>query len=53
MLPIVLLLFSFQTRAATVTADVSEVRPGPISVSVSGDTLAVRWPDETAQTWIA
>jgi hypothetical protein len=32
---------------------VSDVRPGPIRVIVSGDTLAIGWPDENAQTWTA
>src|SRR5262245_11361484 len=35
------LLLSVQARAATVSADVSEVRPGPISVTASTDTLSV------------
>ncbi len=50
---IVLLLLSWQSRAATLAADLSEVRPGPVSVTVSGDSLAIRWPDERDQTWIA
>ena len=50
---IALLLLSWQSRAATVAADVSEARPGPVSVTVSGSLMAVRWPDERDQTWTA
>ena len=32
--------------AAIVPADISGVRPGPITVSASAETLTVRWPDE-------
>src|SRR5258708_28802108 len=53
MLPITLLLLSIQCRAATLAADVSGIRPGPISVTISGDSLAVRWPDEVEQPWVA
>jgi hypothetical protein len=48
-----LLLLSRQSHAATLTADVSEVRPGPVSVTFSVDSLAVWWPDERDQTWTA
>ena len=50
---VTVLLFSVQLYAAAVTADLAEVRPGPVSVAVSGEMLVVRWPDETARTWIA
>jgi hypothetical protein len=41
------------TIAATVPADISGVRPGPITVSASAETLTVRWPDETSRMWTA
>src|SRR4051812_12093211 len=39
--------------AATVPADVSAVRPGPITVSASTESITVRWPDETQRMWSA
>jgi hypothetical protein len=39
--------------AAIVPADISGVRPGPVTVSASAETLTVRWPDEASQTWTA
>ena len=39
--------------AATVPADISGVRPGPISVSASTDSITVRWPDEASRMWSA
>lgn len=39
--------------AATVPADVSQIRPGPISVTASATSLTVRWPDEANRTWTA
>jgi hypothetical protein len=39
--------------AATVPADTSGVRQGPVTVSATGETLTVRWPDEKSRTWIA
>src|SRR3954454_3827911 len=39
--------------AATVPADVSAVRPGPITVSASAESITVRWPDETQRMWSA
>src|SRR3954471_15846407 len=39
--------------AATVPADISAVRPGPITVSASPESITVRWPDETQRIWTA
>ena len=39
--------------AATVPADISGVRPGPITVSATAESLTVRWPDEASRTWSA
>ncbi len=50
-----LLLFLIFPAAAwaDTKVDLSEVRPGPVTVQTSGDSLTVRWPDETARTWQA
>ena len=39
--------------AATVPADISEVRPGPITVSATTESISVRWPDESNRMWSA
>src|SRR5204863_5857899 len=39
--------------AATVPADISGVQQGPVTVSVSAETLTVRWPDEASRVWTA
>ena len=39
--------------AAIVPADISGVRPGPVMVTASGESLTVRWPDEAARVWTA
>jgi hypothetical protein len=39
--------------AAVVPADISGVRPGPVTVSASVDALTVRWPDEVSRMWTA
>ena len=39
--------------AGLVPADISGVRPGPITVSASAETLTVRWPDESSRMWTA
>jgi hypothetical protein len=39
--------------AAIVPADISGVRPGPVTVSASAQTLTVRWPDEVSRMWTA
>jgi len=39
--------------AAIVPADISAVRQGPVTVSITADTLTVRWPDESSRIWTA
>src|SRR3954447_24657599 len=39
--------------AATVPADISDVRPGPVTVSASTESITVRWPDEASRMWSA
>jgi hypothetical protein len=39
--------------AATVPADISGVRPGPITVEATAESITVRWPDEASRTWSA
>src|SRR3954449_2281448 len=39
--------------AAIVPADISGVRPGPVTVSASTESITVRWPDETSRMWSA
>jgi len=39
--------------AATFPADIASVRPGPVTVSATAESLSVRWPDEGSRTWIA
>jgi len=39
--------------AATVPADLSGVRPGPVSVQQATGSLIVTWPDESSRTWRA
>jgi len=39
--------------AATVPADISGVRQGPVTVTASAEALTVRWPDELSRTWTA
>jgi hypothetical protein len=39
--------------AAIVPADISGVRPGPITVSASTESVTVRWPDEASRIWSA
>ena len=41
------------SMAAIVPADISGVRPGPITVSATADSLTVRWPDEASRMWSA
>ncbi len=53
MRPWLLVLLAMPSRAALFEADLSEVRPGPVSVTVAGPVLTVRWPDETGRAWTA
>lgn len=39
--------------AASVTADLSAVRPGPVTVESSPGGITVQWPDERARRWRA
>jgi len=39
--------------AAAVPVDLSEYRPGPVSVEHAGETLTVRWRDEADKPWQA
>src|SRR3954471_23688550 len=48
-----LFLIPLVSMAAIVPADISGVRPGPVTVSASADTLTVRWPDEASRIWTA
>jgi hypothetical protein len=48
-----ILLIPFIGVAATVPADISGVRPGPVTVSTSTESLTVRWPDEVSRMWSA
>ena len=49
----VLVLLAPAGCSATIPADLSGLRAGVISVTTSGDTLAVRWPDESEHIWTA
>ncbi len=39
--------------AAPISADISAVKPGPIAVAISGETLAVDWNDASNRQWQA
>ncbi|HVU48290.1 MAG TPA: hypothetical protein VHD85_19330 [Terracidiphilus sp.] len=39
--------------AAPISADISAVKPGPIAVAISGETLAVDWKDASNRQWQA
>ena len=39
--------------AATVPADVSGVRTGPVRVAAAAEAITVEWPDSSARTWRA
>jgi hypothetical protein len=41
------------SAAQTVSVDTANVRPGPIAVTSTGNTVSVAWPDETSRTWRA
>ena len=46
-------LIPIVSMAAIVPADISGVRPGPVTVSASAESLTVRWPDEASRMWTA
>ena len=48
-----ILLIPALSLAATVPADVSAVRQGPVTVSATGPSLTVRWTDEASRAWTA
>ena len=47
------LLISLSAIAATVPLDVKEVRPGPITLSSSAESVTVHWKDEAGHSWTA
>lgn len=42
-----------QTAGPPVSLDISGVRPGPITVTGTADSVTIEWPDETARQWRA
>jgi len=48
-----ILLIPVLSFAAVVPADISGVKPGPVTVSATNDALSVRWPDEASRIWTA
>src|ERR1043165_9485214 len=49
----VFFLIPMVSVAATIPADVSGVRPGPIAVAATAESITVRWPDEASRIWTA
>ncbi len=49
----VLVVFVCLSARAAVPVDVSGVKPGPIEVTQTADSLTVRWPDENKAIWTA
>jgi hypothetical protein len=47
------LLVPMLSMAAIVPADISTVRPGPVTVAASTEALTVQWLDETNRSWSA
>lgn len=39
--------------AALIPSDVTAVRPGPVTVTATAESVTVRWPDEQAREWTA
>ena len=48
-----LVLIPWQAPAVSVPLDLTGVRPGPITVVRSEDSVTVTWPDETGRVWRA
>ena len=48
-----ILLVPMLSMAAIVPTDISEVQPGPVTVTASTEALTVQWPDEADRTWTA
>ena len=47
------LLLLISTANAAVPADITQVRPGPATVSSNADSLTVNWPDSDGEMWRA
>jgi hypothetical protein len=43
---------SLSRAFAAIPFDATQVRPGPISVQPGKGSFTVRWPDESARTWV-
>ena len=53
-IPAALLLLAAPVMAvAAITADISGVKPGPVRVEVTNDTLSVIWPGSESKEWRA
>ena len=50
---VIVAFLSLQTAAVPVAVDLTGVRPGPIAVTSTADSVTVTWPDETARVWRA
>src|SRR5262245_370435 len=50
---ILVLVIPRLAAAASVPLDLSGVRPGPISVARTEDSVTITWPDETGKPWSA
>jgi hypothetical protein len=48
-----LILIPMLCAAATVPADLTGVRPGPVHVTATAGVLQVEWPDASSRTWRA
>ncbi len=48
-----LLLYVSVCTAAVVPIDTTGVRPGPVTVTATGESVTVAWPDETGSQWRA
>jgi hypothetical protein len=48
-----LALVPLQAPAVSVPLNLTGVRPGPVTVVRSGDSVVITWPDETARAWRA
>jgi hypothetical protein len=49
----VLILIPRPAAAASVPLDLTRVRPGPVTVTRTDDSVSVTWPDETGRPWRA
>ncbi len=46
-------LLAVSAIAATIPVDTSQLRPGPVRVTSTAETLRVEWPDERGRRWAA